>query len=278
MHMAYSLRPGPDMITETIRVGRVPTLIVRPKNPVPHPPGVLWIHGGGYMLGMKEMVYMGRAADLVRTIGAVVVSPGYRLSWQKPYPAALEDCCAVLAYMKDHAEELGFRRDQIMVGGESAGGGLAAAVCLKARDEGLAHVAFQMPLYPMLSCMDTESSKDNHGKVWNTRRNHFGWRLYLRRKPGDDVSPYASPSLATDLSGLPPCYTFVGDGEPFYCETLDYVRRLEEAGVRAQADVYPTNVHAFDMMRPKEEIAKAATAAFLRQFEYALGHDFADNP
>ena len=82
--------------------------------------------------------------------------------------------------MKSHAAELGIRADQIMVGGESAGGGLCAAPCIKARDTGVVNAAFQMPLYPMLDDRDTETSRDNHGKVWNTRRNHFGWHCYLR--------------------------------------------------------------------------------------------------
>ena len=85
--------------------------------------------------------------------------------------------------MKSHAAELGIRADQIMVGGESAGGGLCAAPCIKARDTGVVNAAFQMPLYPMLDDRDTETSRDNHGKVWNTRRNHFGWHCYLRGQP-----------------------------------------------------------------------------------------------
>ena len=101
--------------------------------------------------------------------------------------------------------------ETLMVGGESAGGGLAVAVCMMARDRGI-KVAYQMPLYPMISNIDTESSKDNHGKAWNTRRNHIGWRLYLRKDAKKHVSPYASPAWQTDYSNLPPCYTFVGDG------------------------------------------------------------------
>lgn len=141
--------------------------------------GVLWIHGGGYICGMKEMVFMSRAVDLVRKYGAVVVSPGYRLAFRKPYPAALEDCYAALVYMKEHAEELGICKNQIFVGGESAGGGLAAAVCMAARDRGTINIAYQMPLYPMLDDRDTPSSADNHGRIWNTRKNHKAWRMYL---------------------------------------------------------------------------------------------------
>ena len=158
--------------------------------------------------------------------------------------------------------------DTLMVGGESAGGGLAIAVCMMARDRGI-KVAFQMPLYPMISNLDTESSKDNHGKVWNTRRNHFGWWLYLRKDAKETVSPYAAPANQTDCNNLPSCYTFVGDGEPFYAETLSYVENLREAGIAAVVDVYHTDMHAFDMLRD-DDLSREAVEKFDGKFESAL--------
>ena len=211
--------------------------------------GILWIHGGGYVLGMASMVYYSMGRMLARKYGGSVVSPEYRLAKKAPYPAALEDCYAALKYMYDHADELGIDRNRIIVGGESAGGGLAAAVCQYARDKGEVPVHFQIPLYPMLDCEDTDSSRNNHGHVWNTKRNHWGWSWYLRDLYGTDhVPPYASPSRATDYSGLPPCYTYVEDGEPFYDETLTYVQKLKEAGIDAHADVFHGNIHAFDAL------------------------------
>ncbi len=265
--MKIRLRPGQDVRAEKIKIEGVPTLLLRPAQAPPADVGVLWIHGGGYMTGMKEMVYMSRAMDLVKTFGVTVLSPGYRLAWQKPYPAAIDDCFAVLAYMDAHRAELGFSR--IMVGGESAGGGLCAAVCMMARDRGI-HVSFQMPLYPMLSNLDTESSRDNHGRVWNTRRNHLGWKMYLHGNAKKAVPPYAAPAQQTDYAGLPPCYTFVGEGEPFYRETLDYVAALRAAGVDAEADVYPTDLHAFDMLQPDDELSKKAINSFNEHFAKAL--------
>ena len=156
-----------------------------------------------------------------------------------------------------------------MVGGESAGGGLAASVCLMARDRGI-HVDYQFPLYPMISNVDTDSSRNNHGKIWNTRRNHFGWRLYLRTQAKKQVSPYAAPAWEKNYHHLPPCYTFVGDGEPFYDETLEYVRHLKEAGIDAQADVYHTDVHAFDMLFPDREPGPDAIETFEKHFEQAM--------
>lgn len=206
-------------------------------------PGVLWIHGGGYICGMKEMVYMSRAVGLVQKYGAVVVSPGYRLAFRKPYPAA--------------------------------------AVCMAARDRGTVNIAYQMPLYPMLDDRDTSSSADNHGRIWNTRKNHMAWRMYLKglgSKLGDSNVPvYAAPARQTDYSGLPPAYTFVGDGEPFYAETLDYIANLKMCGIQAEADVYHCDTHAFDMMRPEWELSCEAAQRFNEHFEYAMKNYYAKN-
>ena len=245
-------------------------LAVRPKTQSGKLPGVLWIHGGGYRLGMAGMVHMSRMAPLVAAGEAVAVSPEYRLADSAPYPAALDDCYAALLWLRDHADELGVASDQIFVGGESAGGGLAVATCLLARDRGEVSVAYQMPLYPMLDWRDTESSRDNHGRVWNTKRNHWGWKGYLGDLWGsDDVPAYASPALAEDLSDMPPCYTFVNDGEPFFSETLAYVRRLQAADVPAECNVYHGDVHAFDMLTPWTRNAKDATVAFEAHFAAA---------
>lgn len=180
-----SLKPDKDILVKKIKIKShnrtIPALVLSPKGGATNAPGVLWIHGGGYISGMKEMVHMSRAVDLVKKYGAVVISPGYRLAFLAPYPAAICDCYDALLYLKDHCNALGINRNQIMVGGESAGGGLCAALCMMARDKGEVHIAYQMPLYPMIDNWDTESSRDNHGRVWNTWKNHFGWRLYLRK-------------------------------------------------------------------------------------------------
>lgn len=257
--------------------GSFSALVLSPKMGFHNAPGILWLHGGGYMLGMKEMVYMSRAVDLVKKYGATVISPGYRLSFFSPYPAAIEDCYAALLYLKNHAEELGVNKNQIMIGGESAGGGLCAALCMMARDRNEVHIAYQMPLYPMLDNLDTESSADNHGKVWNTRKNHLAWKLYLRKEAKSIVSPYAAPARETDYTGLPPAYTFVGNGEPFYSETCTYIENLKAAGIEARIDIYHSDMHAFDMMKPEEPLSREAARNFNRNFEYAMKHYFACN-
>ena len=256
-------------------------LVLRPNAPAPAGgrPGVLWIHGGGYITGMPEMAHMSRAKSLAGKCGAVVVSPGYRLAGKTPYPAALEDCHCALVYLREHAQELGVRDDQLMVGGESAGGGLAAALCMYEKDKGGVNVAFQMPLYPMLDNEDTETSRDNHAPVWNTRRNHYAWARYLRAVKDHPVPAYAAPARRTDFAGLPSAYTFVGTAEPFYAETLAYIASLRRAGVDASVDVYPGLFHAFDMLLPFLKESKKAAAAFEKRFEYAARHYFApQNP
>ena len=258
--------------------GGIPALLLSPVDAPSNATGVLWLHGGGYAVGMKEMVYASRAADLVRDFGVVVLAPGYRLSPLAPYPAALDDCFTALHYLKQHAASFGVRSDQLMVGGESAGGGLCAAVCIRARDSGEVNVAFQMPLYPMLDDRDTESSCDNHGRVWNTRRNHLAWRLYLRGTDRAQLTPYAAPARLEDFSGLPPAYSFVGDGEPFYVETVSYFEHLRNAGIPAELDVYHTDIHAFDMMQPDTALAVRAAEAFNHQFELAQKQYFAPQP
>ncbi|MBP1551432.1 MAG: alpha/beta hydrolase [Oscillospiraceae bacterium] len=252
-----------------------PTINVKPKEKTT---GILWIHGGGYVTGMAKMIYMSRAIGLVKKYGAVVITPEYRLSGKAPYPAALHDCYAALKYLKEHADELGVNSSQLMAGGESAGGGLTAALCMYARDKGEVNIAYQMPLYPMIDNLDTDSSRDNHAPVWNTKRNHMGWKAYLGDlwPLGENVPPYAAPERQTDYSNLPPAYTFVGDIEPFYCETLTYIENLKNAGVEASVDIYPDCFHAFDMLLPFKKVSKKAIAKFEAQYLLACEKYFAE--
>ena len=232
---------------------------------------ILWIHGGGYLTGTASMVDVSCGKMLVEKYGGIVFSPGYRLSIFHPYPAALKDCYAALNYLWDHSQELNIDRNKIIVGGESAGGGLTAALCLYARDKGKIKIAMQIPLYPMLDCMDTESSKDNHGKVWNTRKNHLAWKLYLRKFNENESPSYASVSRRKDYQDLPDCYSFVCEGEPFYSETKKYIKDLQKFGIRADIDIYGGNVHAFDMMRPRSIQALTAREKLCRGYEEYMG-------
>ena len=245
---------------------KMKAILLRPKKQEGKVPGILWIHGGGYALGMAEMVLFSCGKLLAEHFGALVLSPEYTLSGKKGYPTALEECFAALKYMDEHREEL--KIDKIIVGGESAGGGLCAALCLYARDHSDIEISYQFPLYPMLDCEDTSSSRDNHGKIWNTKRNHWGWKKYLQDLyQTENVPIYASVSRVKDLEGMPPCYTFVCDGEPFYEETKNYIRALKDSGVSASMDIYPGDVHAFDMLQPWTKKAKLAKEKLCEVFE-----------
>lgn len=240
-------------------------------------PGILWIHGGGYALGSPEQskIY---AKKFIAESNCVVIAPDYRLSIEAPYPAALEDSYLALLWMKNHAEELGISDNQLMVGGDSAGGGLTAALTLYARDKGEVNIAFQMPLYPMIDDrMTTESAKDNNAPVWNSKSNFLGWKLYL----GDlfqspNVPYYAAAARADDYSNLPPTATFVGDLEPFRDETIEYVSNLKKAGVPVDFEIYKGCYHGFDQICPKAEVTKKALDFIVNSFKYAVHHYYSE--
>ena len=250
--------------------------VYRPLHEVSNVPGVLWLHGGGYALGIPEF-----SSDtykrLIKASGCTIIAPDYRLSIEAPYPAALEDAYTALKWMKTHAEALGIRPDQLMVGGESAGGGLAAALTLYARDKNEVNIAFQMPLYPMIDDqMTTESAKDNNAPVWNSRMNEWSWKLYLGDLYDKDVPYYAAPARATDYHNLPPAVTFVGALEPFRDETIHYVENLRKAGVHVDFELYNGCYHGFDKVNPRADSSKKSTAFFLDSFKYAVEHYFAN--
>jgi acetyl esterase/lipase len=259
--------------------GELRLCIYKPLRPTGSLPGVLWLHGGGYAIEVPEMdiFYMER---LIEAAGCIIVSPDYRLSQKQPYPAALEDSYAALCWLKQNAEKLGVRNDQIFVGGNSAGGGLTAATALYARDKGEVNIAFQMPLYPMLDDrMITESAKDNNAPVWDSVSNTVAWKMYLGTLYGtDNVPQYAAPARETNYSGLPPAYTFVGTVEAFYDETVTYINNLRNAGVPVKIDVYEGCFHAFDQFAKGTNIGKAALKNWLQEFVYAVGHYFAKQP
>ena len=233
-------------------------------------PGLLWIHGGGYAIGVPEQDFS-FIESFVLSSGCVLVAPDYTNSTDAPYPAALNDCYEALLWLKEHGKDYGMRSDQIFVGGNSAGGGLCAAVSLKAKDTGDVNIAFQMPLYPMLDDrMITESSQNNDAPVWNTKSNEIAWELYLGENfKTDNVSKYAAPARETDYTGLPPTLTYVGTIEPFTDETIEYVENLKKAGVEVQFRTFEGCFHAFDLFSYSTP-AKEARAFLLEGFMYAV--------
>lgn len=247
------------------------------KGTKPNATGLLWIHGGGYAIGAPEQDFL-FIDPLVKDGSCVAVLPAYTLATKAPYPAALEDCCLALGWMKDHAQELGINPGQLFVGGDSAGGGLTAAVSLYERDKGDVNIAFQMPLYPMLDDrMITASSRDNDAPVWNSRSNEAAWALYLEGIDKQNVPIYAAPARAEDLRGLPPTCTYVGTIEPFHDETVDFVGRLQRQGVEVMFREYEGCFHAFDMMGAFTAVGKDARAFLRQSFRTAQKRFFAPN-
>lgn len=242
-------------------------------------PGILWIHGGGYCIGIPEQDE-GFIRRFVRWHNCVVVAPDYCLATKAPYPAALEDCYAALLWLKANAARYGINPSQLMVGGDSAGGGLTAALTIYARDKGEVSLAFQMPLYPMLDDrMLTKSSRNNDAPVWNTSSNESAWRLYLRELyQAPDIPAYAAPGRLTDFAGLPPAATYIGTLDPFHDETVAYMEGLKAAGIPAEYREFEGCYHAFDMLAPKSAPAKEAAAFLNERFEYAMQHCFSDQP
>ena len=264
-----------ECTTELIRSdgSKMRLLVSIPKNKTNRKcPVVLWLHGGGYAGGFPEMIRMSVGKELLDS--CIVISPDYALSCEHPYPAALFDAYRSLVWLKDHAEELGGRSDQIFVGGESSGGGLTVALCLLARDLGTVNIACQMPIYPMLDDrMKTESMKDNNAPIWNEELNRKAWAQYLAGQK--IITEYAAPARAKDYRNLPLAISFVGSVDPFYDETLIYMHHLKQAGVPVHYLKVPGAFHAFDMVAPLSKEAKAARKFFQSQVKYAIHHYFA---
>ncbi len=239
-------------------------------------PGILWSHGGGYALGIPEF-FASTYKRMMEARDCIIIAPDYRLSIEEPYPAALKDVYVTLLWMRDNAEALGIRSDQLMVGGESAGGGLTAAVSLLARDRGEVDLAFQMPLYPMIDDrMRLESAQNNNAPIWNSKTNRWAWDLYLRNLEEETVSAYVAASRAKDYSNLPPAITYVGNIEPFRDETIEYVENLRKAGVPVDFEIYKGAYHGFNKVNSNAEISKSATDFFTESFKYAVDHYFVE--
>lgn len=254
-------------------------LILKPDHPAQDVPAVLFLHGGGYVLGTPEEK-IGFMEQLMDAADCVMVAPDYTLALDVPYPAALEDSYQALLWMRDHVAELGCRSDQLFVIGESAGGGLAAALAIYARDKGEVSIAFQMPMFPMLDdrC-ETESAKDNDAPMWNVRSNQIAWKLYLGDRYGTNSVPaYAAPARLEDFSDLPPAYSYVGTIEPFYDEARIYFEKLAEAGVDSHLDTYPGGFHGFDEIGKNTQLGKQARQKRNDAFRYAVQHYFKQQP
>lgn len=260
--------PPSDVVIEARSVptpeGEVPVLVYSRGAQTPQA-GLLWIHGGGYLFGSAED---DRARGIAEQLDCVVVSVDYRLAPEHPFPAASNDCLAALRWMADNAAALNIDPTRLALGGASAGGGLAAGLALRVRDEGGPDLALQLLLYPMIDNLhDTPSGQYTNHPVWNRQTSFNAWEMYLDGEPGKDASPYAAASRATDLSNLPPAYICVGSEDLFRDEDIEYARRIIDAGGVCELSVYPGLFHGGDGFMPQAGVCQRLERGFI----HALG-------
>ncbi|GLV55106.1 esterase [Dictyobacter sp. S3.2.2.5] len=229
----------------------VRVLLYRPISAQGPLPVLLWIHGGGYIMGSANAEDP-LVTSMVSVAGCAAVSVDYRLAPETPYPGPVEDCYAALKWLSTHADELGIDSQRIAVGGSSAGGGLAAALALLARDRGEVSLLFQLLMAPMIddrTCTQEEPHPYTGEFIWTREANRFGWTSLLGQEPGGpDVSPYAAAARAEHLEGLPATFINVGSIDLFVDEDVEYARRLMRAGVPVELHVYPGAYHGFRMV------------------------------
>ncbi|AWH90978.1 alpha/beta hydrolase [Dietzia lutea] len=237
--------------------------VITRKDHSPGGPGIYHTHGGGMISGDR---FAGLQAVLpwVLDNDAVLVTVEYRLAPEFPDPYPVEDCYAGLVWAAENADEIGFHPKRLFIAGASAGGGLAAGTALIARDRKGPTLIGQMLAYPMLDDRNqTVSSYQYDGAgLWDRESNLLGWSCLLGDRRGtDDVSIYAAPARATDLSGLPPAFIDCGSAEVFRDEDVAYASALWAAGVQAELHVWPGGWHGFDLGAPDSDMSKAMSTA-----------------
>lgn len=225
-------------------------------------PCIVYAHSGGLMFGDRFNA-LDLCLEWVTGLGIVLVTFDYRLAPEHPDPHAREDTYSTAEWVVRHARRLAIDRRRVMIGGASAGGGLAAGCALAARDRGGPDLCGQLLVYPMLDdrgLVPSVRQFDGVG-VWDRISNETGWRALLGAAYGtDEVSPYAAPARAGDLSGLPPAYLDVGSAEIFRDETVDYASRLWQAGGQAELHVWSGGFHGFDLFAPHAVLSQGMVA------------------
>ncbi len=249
----------------------VPVRIYTPRSRTGLLPGLLWMHGSGFTTGTPKMDD-GVLTRIVEEVGCVVVSVDYRLAPEHAFPSATDDCYAALVWLATHAQELGVNREHLAIAGQSAGGGICAAVGLMARDRGEVSLSFQMPLYACLD--DRHVTSSSHAitdpRTWNRELSLKAWEVYLGNHREGDISPYAAPIRATDLAGLPPTYMMIGTLDLMRDENIEYANRLMQAGVPTELHVYPGASHGFELMVPNASVSKRAADEYVSALKRAL--------
>lgn len=236
--------------------GRLRLLVCSPAEIRRRAPLMLWFHGGGLAMGAPEQdsIYI----KLFTRLGMTVVCPDYRLSIQSPYPAAIGDCYAALQWVYDNRQLLNCD-GRIFVGGSSAGGGLAAALCILSREKSGPKIDLQVLIYPMLDDRTGSENTNHSAPCWNAKSNIAAWRLYLGNLFGSPLVPCsAAPARCADLSSLPAAVGYIGTVDLFYGEASEYFARLAQSGVNSDLLKLDGCFHAFDIIRPHSGISQRA--------------------
>lgn len=237
--------------------------LYRPAGSTDVAPALLWMHGGGYVMGAAQHDD-GLCRRFSSKLGIAVASVEYRLAPEHPYPAALEDCYSALSWLTT-APAVDPAR--MAIGGASAGGGLAAALALLTRDRGEIELALQLLVYPMLDDRSPRSTPRHQYRLWSPRSNRFGWAAYL----GATDPEVAVPARRDDLTGLAPAWIGVGTCDLFHDEDLTYAERLRSAGVPCHVEVVPGAFHGFDRAASKAQVSRKFFAAQCAALCAALG-------
>lgn len=264
MRLSPPTAQAADLLVETIHIpaGEQATQmrlrVYRPSHPTAPLPMLLWLHGGGYVIGRPEMddaICM----EYAREAGLLVVAPDYRLAPEHPYPAALSDGYTTLNWMMANATRFNADPQKVAIGGASAGGGLAAALCQFCLDKSEIRPALQLLVYPMLddrSSFEATTPEPAHF-VWDHASNRFGWVSYLGPSTGVESEPeYAVPARRADLTGLPAAWIGVGSLDLFHSEDMSYAHRLQEAGINCDTMVVTGGFHGFDVTAPAASITR----------------------
>jgi len=229
---------------------------------------LIWIHGGGYILGSAED---DRARRIAEQLDCAVVSVDYRLAPENPFPAGIEDCQATLFWVVEHAENLRIDVSRLAIGGASAGGGMAAGLALLNRDQDGPALAMQLLLYPMIDNLhDTSSGQITNHPAWDRQTSFNAWEMYLNGVPGKKASPYAAATRADDLTALPDTYICVGTEDLLRDEAIEYARRLIAAGVSCELSVYPGLFHGADHFMPTANLSQRLEHGFISALSQAL--------
>ncbi|MFE0046177.1 alpha/beta hydrolase [Streptomyces albireticuli] len=242
-------------------------------------PLLYYMHGGAMIMGNAWSVLPRILSEWVLPLEMAVISVEYRLAPGTRYPGPLEDCYAGLVWAATHAAELGVDADRVIIGGKSAGGGLAAALTLLTRDRSGPRPLGQLLLCPMLDDRTTFSGRQMSGTgIWDLTSNETAWKALLGERYGAaDLSPYAAPARATDLSGLPPAYIDVGSAEMFRDEDMAYANAIWQAGGQAELHVWSGGYHGFDGLSPKAAVSQDARDARTRWLRRLLAQSGKEN-